>query len=224
MASTKYKKKPTSGNGRVNKPNPGDDYRFNLGAGAIDRYDVVMVKWTITNPSLLHADLRQQDRASDKDVDVRHQLDAIRSNFEDAMTKTSVGRVRAGRVDTGEELIRANNTAVAGNVIDDLAEAGFVMVDAHYYMRPGKPPHGKDKYTIVCVFARQNAAGSAKAVELSGELMEWLWSVAETTFQNLHVWGNPDGTMTWNFGGRSPDQAAKKTVRIVDGQMGLYAD
>jgi len=206
-------------NGQSAKPaNPGTDYKINLSPEANDRFDVIMLKWTLTNPDLLHSELRQQERGSDREIDVAHQIAAIKKGF---VELTTTGRARAGRVDTGEELIRTHNCATAFSTFDQLGDNGFVLVDAHFYMRPAQGKHGKDKYTVVCVFARDN--GELTSFEPSAELMVWLHDLAETTFQSLHVWGNPDGTCTWNYGGRTPDQEAKFDARIEDSRMGVYA-
>ena len=200
-------------------PAIGDDYKIDLSPASNDQYSVIMLKWTVSKQDHLPDGVRLVERLSNEAKDRDQKMKAIQMGFDKSLTE--VGRKRSGRIDTGEKLIDANEVVVTVDLFNWFVEQNFILVDVFAERKPaGTGKFDKEKFILIAVFRRDN--GKLVPFEGSPEFFDKVFDLTSTTFRHLQVWGNPDGTMTWNFGARAPDQAPAKIAEILDGKLGVY--
>jgi len=105
-----------------------------------------------------------------------------------------VGRIRPGRVDTGEQVFNNEPMVSAELVRRGLTNIGFGLDDAHWFEKvmPGK----QTKYVVCLAFSPKDGP----IAEYSRETTEAMRSLASTAWF-CHVWLNPNGVVTANFVG-----------------------
>lgn len=165
--------------------------------GAPDR---VLVKYFFTNERHIPAGIPEKGRASDEEMDQRHAVFAIVKGMVD---KASVGRIRPGRVDTGQHIFDKLENVQVATLRRGFTNAGYVLVDAHWFWNPPKGQGQQSKAVVCLTFGRVDDV--SQVPDLPRRTLEALRELARTTWQFCHVWNNPNGVATVNLVGRRWD-------------------
>ena len=168
----------------------------------------VLVKFAFTNPKHIPAGIREttmQDERRRKELAGRH-LSRIEGDG------IQVQEHRPGQVDTGIPVFQNVPGVHVACIRRGLVNNGFVLTDAHYFMKtaPGRTP----KYMVVLVFER-----GAVQKELPRGTTDALIALANTVWAYAHVWSNPNATVTVNMVGRQPDVQPKNAISTRDGHL-----
>lgn len=126
-----------------------------------------------------------------------------------------VGRIRLGRVDTGELIFGNEPMASAELVRRGLTNAGFRLVDAHWFekvMPAGRPT----KYVVNLTYVK-----GATIAQHDRETTEAMRALASTAWF-CHVWLNPGGVVTANFVGLQ-DGSAKQELVVRNKMLTMVA-
>lgn len=172
----------------------------------------LLVKFTFKRPELIPEGIPRVDRPYDYQVDVAHQVDAYNAG---QAKLGRVGRIRKGRVDTGEQVIAVRRPVHAGMIRRGLASQGFSLQDLHWYSREdsGRGPKSVDpKYVVVASFVNrlQNSEPLAAHVRALRELAAMTWA-------QCFVWDNPNSLATINFVGKQGDGQQPKHAIVARG-------
>lgn len=172
-------------------------------APSCNEINTIYVKLSVKSESFVPAGIRHRPRTSDKQVDRNH-ADKAEDMGQSELAK--VGRERPGRVDTGEHVIDNMQNVQVATVRRALANNGWYLQEAYTYTK--RPPTGgtyrkgsrrpTETYVVVLQYKRHDPS-----IHLEHELQEDLRELGRITWQYLHVWRNPDGTLTVNCGGPS---------------------
>lgn len=164
------------------------------------------------NPILSGGGFLRPDNAK---MDQRHAYNAFQRGHGHL---AEVGRIRAGRVDTGEHFIDNIHNTHAGCVVRGLDNIGYKLSQLHWYLkrdemtnRPGGPI---DKYVAVI-----GMVTGADAIELPNKSLEKRRILAATCWQWCHGYANPDGVITLNFGGFMPGGKPQHSVVVRDHKL-----
>jgi len=178
--------------------------------------DTIIAKFTVNKRAMVPAGIAERQRGTDEQSDVRQQLNTIRAGQADL---AEVGRVREGRVDSGEQrIIVEGNPTNVDFLRRNLTSSGFRLTQVQYYERvtdPGKP-WSKTKYVIECIFTRVTA--ELEPYDTT-KIDDALRQLATTSFNFCYVWVNPDLTCTINLSGRAPDVDSHGSLKVVDGEL-----
>lgn len=173
---------------------------MNIPVGANSTIKTVIAKFLFTNSKHIPAGIQEQVRLSDAKMDEVHRKNAVEAG---QVSKAYKGRVRQGRVDTGEHFIDNAHQMQAGLLRRGLASVGYHLTEAHWYLKKGDPLRDtSDKFVVVLKFS-DNTDESA---DISRQCTEGIRALANTTWGWCHGWSNPDGVVTLNFGGRQPPE------------------
>ena len=178
----------------------------------------VLVKFNFTNPARIPAGIPEKARLNDFQIDHIHaQKAADMGNSE----LGQFGRVREGRVDTGEQMTPKNgliNTQVA-IIRRSLAAKGFVLCALYYYKHEMTEPGRKAKFVVVLEF-RESSTALTRVMRSSSEVVAAVRALSEMVWQFCHVWDNPDSSITVNLVGAQPEKfTPRHAVRVIDGQL-----
>jgi len=167
---------------------------------SLDGIKRILVKFFFTNADLVPPGIRQQKRLSDAEMDEIH----AKQNPE----KGQKGRVRFGRVDTGEHFIDNLQSVGASILPVQLAKAGYGAVDIHTFIKEGRPKKNKQggysqsqkKHVVSVTF--QKGSGSEMGLGLSedqNKVLVSLFNGGETSWV-CHGYKNRGAeNMTLNF-------------------------
>lgn len=183
-----------------------------LGERAPDR---VIVKFFFTNPK--HIPPGIPEKGQDPNW-LRDAANATWASLHGLANESQVGRVRPGRVDTGQHILDNLPDVQLGLLRRGLNKSDYVLTDVHWFRAKAKKPGGQAKFVVCLTFCdiivlANTEAGSQRYKELMKQftqefprpLTEALRALAKTTWQFCHVWLNPDGTSTINLVGRRWD-------------------
>ncbi len=198
------------------KPAPvGNNATFVVYDNAKVRRDVLLFKFTLGSKSLLPVNIRISEGVNVRDKDIKHALNVLQSGQDIALAE--VGRLREGRVDTGEKFIEADNVSFPGTALYSLIRHGFVVTDIFAEQRP-QDKYGKAKYVLTIVVKREG--DDPTDFDYSEEFHQAIIDVTSMTYMNLDVFLN-EKTLTFNFRGRA-DKPATNEVDVHDGRLGVY--
>jgi hypothetical protein len=174
----------------------------------------IVVKFYFTNPNRMPRWVVEK-KHSQTEIDIRHAKEAERANMKDL---AEIGRARAGRIDTGEQMI-AEKSVTASGLHAALRVFGARLVDVHRYIqrKPGK----MDKSVISLTYSTECEQG----IRLSASQVFDLREIQSATWDHLNVWVNPDGVTTLNFLGLKPQEVAKKgfvPCPLVENMRGMF--
>jgi hypothetical protein len=181
---------------------------------------VLLVKFFFTNSTLVPQGLRMVDPDGVHGTTLklgRDRVHAIMARKSGAAELGEVGRVRDGRVDTGNNMLKEDGTRISvAKLMSEIQAAGFKLLDAHYIVQT-KVKNGRQttKYVVVLSF------GIGEAIKLGHTTLEGIQGLAATTWGNVHGWDNSatEGVNTLNLVGRLPDQKPSKRVALIDGEL-----
>jgi len=128
-----------------------------------------------------------------------------------------VGRVRAGRRDTGKlvyENIRFSRTSALPK---ELAEIGFAFTGIHWFKqhRPGK----QNKWVVVVSFNDQSIKDAQRAVVPNDDELAAMITLCEMTWEGTYIWQNVTGVATINCLHLRPDGKPLHEIVIRDRQL-----
>lgn len=158
---------------------------------------LVLVKFGFTNRNRLPNGLRQNaNTRPDMNLDERHARWVRDQGLGDL---AQVGRIRQGRVDTGEELIKGlvvNPFSIHSSLIG----AGFCLTKEdppHWYVqRKKKGRNTVWKYWVVLPY--WCGTKPEDELHLEGDQARQILAFFKRDY-NCRLWSNPDGTITVNF-------------------------
>lgn len=177
----------------------------------------VLVKFTVNRLDLVPPGIPERLRGDEGTIDGFHAQAAIE---QDAIELADVGRVRDGRVDTGQAIVQDAKNVIVDMLRIGLANNGFALVSLHYHKAE---KHGKTKFVITADYKR-----GKNSLALSDKTTQALRQLAGPTTWTAHIWDNsalcyPDGNQkpaTINMVGMSSD-LAKLDMVTRDGKLML---
>lgn len=178
---------------------------------------MVLVKFFFKDPDLIPAGISRVDRQPSYQLDVARQLEAFKAG-QKALAIS--GRVRKGRVDTGEQVIKFNRPVHAAVLRRGLANNGYRLTHLHWFSidpDPAKDTKGQAEpmYVVCACLVRQlqNSEPSSAHVDALRALSNLAWNT-------LFVWENPPGNpATINFRGLAKGQKPKAALVVRDGSV-----
>jgi hypothetical protein len=177
--------------------------------------DMVLVKFFFKDHLLIPSGVPKVERAPTYQVDVAHQLEAMRAERKDL---ARLGRVRKGRVDTGTQAIKVNRPIHAALVRRGLANNGFRLSHLHWFkMDDSSDKQGNQEpmYVVVACMIRSLTNSQPESTHVAA-----LRELANMTWNACFVWENPPGKpATINFRGRAPNQKPKHALVVRDGTV-----
>ena len=179
---------------------------------------LVLVKFTLSNRSLVPRGIREVERQPDIKIDMKHRLDALNLKLGRDVMRT--GRFRAGRVDTGVPMIQDPGLCHAALLRRGLANNGFRLVDLHYFRKPpaGDKSWAKEKFIIVGSYEPPFSEDQVP-LKVTDSILDALRALSAMTWNNCVVWDNPNASLTVNFGGRAANAIPKCAIRVQDGRI-----
>jgi hypothetical protein len=171
----------------------------------------LLYKFQVGSRDAVPAGIKEVVRQSDREIDKRH-ADEARAMGDDRAAVQ--GRVRPGRVDTGEAIYQNEPGVHIASVRSLLALRRYGLVDIHFYMKPGFGKHGRDTAMIVM---RLEVAG--ERIKLPYATIEGLRRLARENRWTLNIWENFDNA-TINFTRRTQEKAIQMLV-MRDGCLRL---
>ena len=169
----------------------------------------ILVKFYFTNEKQIPEGIPEKHRQSDQAVDDRHAMAAELNGRKDLAV---VGRVREGRVDSGEHFVDNVHNVHAGCLTRGLSNLSYTLTDCHYYWHAAK---GK----FVVVLKLTTKADESIVMPISNGTIEQRRALARTCWSWCHGWVNMDGVVTLNFGGRMPDGKAHHAIVVREHQL-----
>jgi len=179
-----------------------------------------MVKFFFTNQAHMPANLPERAYAGAEVVDSTH---ADRARFEGEHELAEVGRVREGRVDTGEAIIKDVPMTSVAELRRGLANAGYWIIGLRKFEKP--EPGRTTKWVIEIRLAKRN--DGVHPPELTPEAESALRLLA-TDWWMFHGWDNGNRGITLNCvmrtpgpgkSGNQPKHRALHEIRIRDGSI-----
>ena len=194
--------------------------------------NTVMVKFMFTNPAHIPPGIPQRTvtSISQKETDEYNAIVAAAAGHAEL---AEVGRVRQGRIDTGDQTVNNLQLVQLGLIRRGLANVMFQLRSCHSYPKPATPTSSR-KYVVVLTFKGgpsdsgyyEEATATPEAKEAhkllnSPEVVSALRSLANTTWQYCHVWDNSRTrkTATINVGGRIPDGRPLHAIAVRGGEI-----
>lgn len=175
--------------------------------GIDSAYRTILCKFFFTNPAHIPQGVEEKDRKTNAEMDRQHTKAAYQAGHG---YLAQVGRIREGRVDTGNHFIDNVHNVQPGFLTKGLANVGYHATSCHWFFKSGEGK-SSDKYVVV-VELTLNGDNDATALPEAG--LNQRRALANTCWQWCHGYANPDGTITLNFGGREPEQTAKNAVVV----------
>jgi len=181
-----------------------------------------MVKFYVTDLSLVPPGIPRVDRHRDWESDQRHARKAIEMGQAE---KAEEGRARKKRTDTGKLLIRAHN-AQLGILCKGLANRDFIRMTAcHYFVRIPDDPKRGEQY-VICITFRHTSDSDGKEVTVPNRAIRALRTLARYTWSRCDCWDNElENTITINSTGPLFKQGTrvfqdpKNAVVVRNGQI-----
>ncbi len=157
----------------------------------------ITVKFAFTNSAHVPASIKISNRPPDKVVDKAHADVAKATGLSDLGNK---GRHRQGRVDTGIPVIQNLQNVAVHSLIPQLLTMGFNPGDVYAYVKEDRRP-GKHTKWYACLELQRIGNDSQKvpAKEDQDEAVKGILKLMNSAWGYLHVWHNPDGTVTINL-------------------------
>lgn len=175
-----------------------------IGVFRIGNVEKVTFKFRVTNPNLIPESCRKQQRQSQAVLEAGYAAKALEEGL---MESAKFGRHRSGHHDTGEPMVTgqdgkqtALHAVAVGEVLNDLANLGWVLTDMSYYSRTGKDQ---------AFFVQLDYEKNKKPFRLTTGDVESLAELYADCIWTLFAYNNPDGTITVNLNGRQPGQRPK---------------
>src|SRR3989344_1381182 len=184
------------------------------GVLSLEEEDTILFKFNFGKFAMVPRDIIEVIRQPDYRMDVLHQMEVYRAKLGKL---AKVGRVREGRVDTGECVIEARRPIQVATRRRGLANNDFRLVGLHRFRRKKEQEFGDDTNTyVVCAcFARVE-----HGIELTNEQTQALRELAGLTWNQCYVWKNPEGhPATINCVGPVKNQQPKWGLVIRDGAV-----
>lgn len=188
--------------------------------GAPDR---VLVKFYFCNRKHIPDGIPERERDTDRQVDEEHATWAI---IHQMAEKAMVGRVRRGRVDTGEHIVDNLGDAQVATLRRGFTNAHYLLADAHWFEAPAKEKGRQPKFVVCLTFSRVDIdINNGHIPELPRRTLNALRELANSTWQFCHVWNNPDGVATINCVGRRWNEKfqtyypPKNAIRVMNGEI-----
>lgn len=174
----------------------------------------VLVKLALPDEGSVPPGLPSIKRLTDLAMDAKHSNLALSLGTKD---RGEIGRVRHGRVDTGEHVVDNMKMVSLSAVAASLERFGYKLAYPHYFTKESE--RGR-KYVVVLPFVQglsEDDDGEEQVIQIVqqsaiNELMEDLWNYC-------HVWRNPDGTVTVNMVGRIKGQLPKHALLVEEGRL-----
>lgn len=195
-----------------------------LGYLTLAPIDILLVKFNFgeKNFDYIPAGIEWVDRPPDYQVDVIHQQDALRAGADKSVIE--VGRVREGRVDTGEQVLSVNRPVQAAMLRRGLINNGFRLSHLHAFKRANTNNPRKDndpRKELPTTFA-MNAVYTRgiTGIETTAPITEALRQMAKLAWSNSYLWDNgPGKPATINFAGCLQFQPPKKALVVREGRV-----
>lgn len=188
-----------------------------LNGVSLDSVQTVLVKFFFSNQRHIPQGIKVGKLTDFHNQDDNH---AINASLQGRIDLAEVGRVRPGRVDTGENVVKDLQRVQLGVIRRGLTNAGFQLsqVNSFYHEH-------KRKFVVVLGFTKGGYYEEAAATEEerrshailnSPETVEALRALGRTTWQWCHVWDNSEvsQTATINVGGMLTDTTPLYAIAI----------
>lgn len=165
----------------------------------LDQYGRILIKFLFTNPKHIPAGIPEQKVGSNEERDLNHLIEAATQCW---IEKAEVGRVREGRVDTGENFIPGLNSVSIGEGFAQLIGGGWNRIaNPHWFCQQPKTQPGQKprqlKYVVVLNLMRIDGA-RVLAPNTPKEALGGLNYLINDCNWTLHGWTNPNGVITLN--------------------------
>jgi hypothetical protein len=184
----------------------------------LDPAKPILFKIFLNKHELVPAGIPEKKRASDKEMDRQHAEEAIARGDSRAAVD---GRVRPGRVDTGNAVYQNVPAVQIGSIRSLLALKGYRLGDVHWFEKKGFGKHPRTQYVIVMYLA-----ANCEPIVLPPEVLEGLRELCRGAPYTADVWDNRD-TQTLNFRSRQVGLKPQATILSRDGYIrivDLYND
>lgn len=166
----------------------------------------VIVKFSLSKRELVPAGIPEKSARERGAHDAKRVGEALEQGTPELAEQ---GRVRAGVVDTGEQIVEQKNVSALKLELTLFAN-GYILSDLHWFeKKPSDPRKGKSKFVVCATYTRP-----ADKPTITLGLHTALTSV---TWGQVYVWKNPNGTNTINLTGRQPDQRAQYSLEASSG-------
>lgn len=175
----------------------------------------IVVKFSFTNPTHIPPGIPQKRRESDDEMDQRHALGARLMGQE---SLGEVGRVREGRVDTGECVVKDLGMVQSTTIRRAFTNAGFRLSTAHWFIKKANQPGKQDKFMVALTFSNVVTTRDPE-IEQTPAMVSALRDLARNIWGYCHVWSNPGGTVTMNFLHLNRNKAPWHAFRIKKGEL-----
>lgn len=177
---------------------------------------VFLVKFYFTNSAHLPPGIPGKDRPSNDEMDAYH-ASIMACLGEQA--KNAIGRIREGRIDTGECVIQNAPLVQVGVLRRGFAANRLRLLDAHWFEQEARQSGHKPKYVVCLTFAEVRSVAGGEFPKLPRATEDALRVLANTTWQFCHVWDNtPIPISTINCVGRQPDAVPRHAI-VVRGKV-----
>lgn len=172
----------------------------------------MLVKFFFTNQEHIPNGIPEVGRQSNFEMD-RYHAEMIRL-MGDA-NRATLGRLREGRVDTGDCVIENLAMAQVGLIRRGLANNGRHLILAHWHYQQPRGPNHRGKYVVSLTFAPLIEEIGVVIPELPRATVEAMRVLANTTWAYCHVWDNaPVPVASINCVGRQPDARPKHAIVV----------
>jgi hypothetical protein len=176
----------------------------------LDPKKPVLFKIFLNKRELVPAGISEKRRQSDKEMDRQHAEEAIARGDNRAAVD---GRVRPGRVDTGNAVYQNVPAVQIGSIRSLLALKGYRLGDVHWFEKLGHGKHAKTQYVIVMYLATD-----CQPIELPPEALEGLRKLCREAPYTANVWDN-ENIQTLNFTSRQVGLKPKAKIVSRDGYI-----
>lgn len=167
----------------------------------LNKYGRILVKFYFTNPIHIPQGINEMFVGSNEERDYNQVAEAAMNGW---IQKAEVGRVREGRVDTGENFIPGISSVSLGGGLRQLISGGWCfLTNPHWFKQQPKPYPGKKtrqlKYVVVFNMVREESLPECKNQDgIQEESKSGIRHLSLECNWTLHGWANPDSTVTLN--------------------------
>ena len=167
----------------------------------------VRLKFNFTNLNRVPQGIKERPRHLDKFIDRQHAQGATQHGKAEL---GEIGRLRPGRVDTGNQVVNNLPNVQVALIRKGLAATGLLLADAYYqnHRQQGRA----DKWVVNLVFRTSDQVEQIKPLDRAA--LDGARALANTTWSYCHVFANPDGTATVNMVGLNPDHKPKHALVV----------
>lgn len=172
----------------------------------------MLVKFFFTNQEHIPDGIPEVGRQSNHEMDAYHaRMIALMGDA----NRATLGRLREGRVDTGDCVIENLPMAQVGLIRRGLANNGRHLILAHWHYQQPRGPNRRGKYVVSLTFAPLVEEIGVVIPELPRATVVAMRTLAHTTWAYCHVWDNaPVPVATINCVGRQPDAQPKHAIVV----------